>query len=101
MDMNRRGFIGTGIAAGALPLFNIGCAGFGASRARRIAAGDKIRIGLIGCGGRMGTIRHRIYGIMHTPCRLGETIAAIADPDPSLWTKTRQIVKHWQPQVDV
>ena len=31
-----------------MPLFNIGCAGFGQSRARRIAAGEKIRLGMIG-----------------------------------------------------
>ena len=36
--------------AGALPLFNIGCAGFGFSRQRQIADGAKIRVALIGCG---------------------------------------------------
>jgi len=103
MSMKRREFLGGVAAASALPLFNIGCAGFGTARARQIAAGTPIRIALIGCGGRMGMMRPggMPYGIMHTPCRLGETIAAIVDPDPRLWEKTRQIVKHWQPQTDV
>ena len=42
--MKRKEFLSLGLMAGALPLFNIGCAGFGQSRARRIAAGDRIRV---------------------------------------------------------
>ena len=45
-NISRRAFVSS---AAALTIFNIGCAGFGASRARRIAAGEKIRLGLIGC----------------------------------------------------
>ena len=43
------------MAAGVsvMPLFNIGCAGFGQGRARQIAKGAKIRVALIGCGFRM------------------------------------------------
>ena len=52
--MKRKEFLRVGLLAGAFPLFNIGCAGFGTSRARQIAAGAKIRLGLIGCGNRMG-----------------------------------------------
>ena len=46
--MNRRDFIKAAAIAGAMPLFNIGCAGFGLSRARQIADGAKIRVALIG-----------------------------------------------------
>lgn len=52
--MNRRDFLKTAgvlpVVAGTLPLFNIGCAGFGFSRQRQIADGAKIRVALIGCG---------------------------------------------------
>ena len=66
----RRSFIG--LAAGvALPLFNIGCAGFGRSRPRQIAAGSKIRVALIGCGARMR--------ILASKCEDAE-IAALVDP---------------------
>ena len=42
--MNRRDFLKCSAMAGALPLFNIGCAGFGFSRQRQIADGAKIRV---------------------------------------------------------
>ena len=48
--MNRRDFLKVSALAGAMPLFNIGCANFGLSRARQIARGDRIRVALIGCG---------------------------------------------------
>ena len=48
--MNRRDFLKCSAMAGTLPLFNIGCAGFGFSRQRQIADGAKIRVALIGCG---------------------------------------------------
>ena len=65
----------TGLAAaGALPLFNIGCANFGLSRARQIAKGDKIRVALIGCGQQTGMM---IDGV------LCEDLVAIVDPDPN------------------
>ena len=48
--MNRRTFCKGMALAGAMPLFNIGCAGFGLSRTRQVANGAKIRVALIGCG---------------------------------------------------
>ena len=62
------------MAAGALPLFNIGCAGFGLSRARQIAKGAKIRVALIGCGLQTHAM---IDGV------LCEDLVAIVDPDPA------------------
>ena len=38
------------LAMGAMPVFNMGCAGFGESRARQLAKGSKTRIAIIGCG---------------------------------------------------
>lgn len=52
MNTTRRNVFKGLAAAGAMPLFNIGCAGFGMSRARQIAKGAKIRVALIGCGAR-------------------------------------------------
>ena len=46
MDTSRRTIVKGLLAAGALPLFNIGCAGFGAGRARQIAKGAKVRIAI-------------------------------------------------------
>jgi hypothetical protein len=43
-EMNRRRFVGACLSAGAASVFNIGCAGFGRSRAMRIADGAKIRL---------------------------------------------------------
>ena len=43
MNMTRRTLLGGALAAGALPAFNIGAAGFGQGRARQIAKGAKIR----------------------------------------------------------
>ena len=97
--MKRRRFIQGALCASvsALSSFNLGCAGFGRSRARRIAAGDKIRLGLIGCGGRMGL--NPRYGILNNMC--GEEIVCLCDPDPSHWDKVRSVVKTHQPQTDV
>ncbi len=76
-----------------MPLFNIGCA----TRARAVAAGRKVRLGLVGCGGRMGlNIR---YGLLTNLC--GEEIVCMAEPDPSHWDKTRAVVKNYQPEADV
>ncbi len=95
--MRRREFVWTGLLAGSMPLFNIGCAGFGTSRARRIAAGEKIRLGLIGCGGRMGFNVN--YGILNNLC--GEEIACVCDPDPRRQKLALALVKKHQPQTDV
>ena len=92
--ISRRDFVS---AAAALTAFNIGCAGFGTSRARRIAAGEKIRLGLIGCGGRMGLSVN--YGLVNNMC--GEEIVCLCDPDPSRWDKVRAVVKAHRPDVDV
>ena len=42
------------LAAGTLPLINIGCAGFGTSRQRQLAKGAKTRIAIVGCGDWVG-----------------------------------------------
>ena len=72
--MNRRDFLKVSALAGAMPLFNIGCANFGLSRARQIARGDRIRVALIGCG-------------LQTRCMIDgalcEKLVAIVDPDPA------------------
>ena len=62
------------MAAGvaAMPLFNIGCAGFGQGRARQIAKGAKIRVALIGCGFRM---REMILA------DTSEQVVAVVEPD--------------------
>ena len=62
------------MAASAFPLFNIGCAGFGLTRARQISQGAKIRVALIGCGLQTTNM---IDGV------LCENLVAIVDPDPS------------------
>ena len=71
--MNRRDFLKCSALAGALPLFNIGCAGFGFSRARQIADGAKLKVALIGCGLQTGNM---IDGALF------EDLVAIVDPDP-------------------
>ena len=91
--MKRKEFLRVGLLAGAFPLFNIGCAGFGTSRARQIAAGAKIRLGLIGCGNRMGL--KLTYGILNNMC--SEEIVCMCDPDPSRFKKIRDVVKAHQP----
>ncbi|MBO7721272.1 MAG: Gfo/Idh/MocA family oxidoreductase [Kiritimatiellae bacterium] len=96
----RRGFLGgsASLAAAGLPsLFNIGCAGFGRSRSARLASGGKIRLGLAGCGGRMGLSTG--YGILNHFCDDCE-IVCIADPDPERWALTRAVVKARQPATD-
>ena len=71
--MNRREFLKVSVLAGTMPLFNIGCAGFGLSRTRQISKGAKIRVALIGCGLQT---RAMIDGV------LCENLVAIVDPDP-------------------
>ena len=74
MNLNRRSFFKGMAAAGALPLFNIGCAGFGLSRARQIEKGAKLKVALIGCGYQTQSM---IDGA------LCENLVAIVDPDPN------------------
>ena len=52
--MKRRSFMKMAAAAAAVPFFNVGAEGFAKSRAKLLASGAKVRLGLIGCGGRMG-----------------------------------------------
>jgi hypothetical protein len=47
-EMKCRRFVGVFLSAGATSVFNIGCAGFGRSRAMRIADGAKIRLEHLG-----------------------------------------------------
>ena len=64
-----------------VPLFHIGCAGFGQGRRRQIAQGAKIRVALIGCGHRMGEIIQLV---------LAEKVVAMVDPDPACIAKLRE-----------
>ena len=70
--MKRREFLK--LAAAGVPLFNIGCAGFGQGRARQIAQGAQIRVALIGCGRRMRDLTEAV---------LQEKVVALVDPDPT------------------
>ena len=70
--MNRKSFLRMAAGVAAMPLFNIGCAGFGQGRARQIAKGAKIRVALIGCGFRM---REMILA------DTSEQVVAVVEPD--------------------
>ena len=76
--MNRREFLRMSLAAGALPVFNIGCAGFGQSRAAQLHAGAPIRVALIGCSMFMRAHMQRLAR------RGGVEIVALCDPDPNM-----------------
>lgn len=69
--MNRRSFIKTSLAASALPLFNIGCQ---ATRPRICGKGRRLRVALVGCGGRGVNIAMTDM--------VKEEIVAFADPNP-------------------
>ena len=75
--MNRRDFLKASTLAGVMPLFNIGCAGFGMSRTSQLADGAKIRIAIIGCGswGRALLARSGMVG--------GCELVALCEPDPN------------------
>ena len=75
--MTRRAAFKSLVAAGTLPLFNVGCAGFGESRARKLAKGAKTRIAIIGCGdwGRALLSRAGLVG--------GCELVALCEPDPA------------------
>ena len=74
MNTSRRTFI-AGMAAGTLPLFNIGYAAFGQGRRAQLAAGAKIRIAIVGCGdwGRTLLTRAGLVG--------GCEVVALCEPD--------------------
>ena len=91
MSTTRRSFISGIGAAGALPLFNIGCAGFGESRRAQLAKGAKIRIAIIGCGdwGRTLLIRAGVVG--------GCELVALCEPDPKAIAELKKkCAKRWQ-----
>ena len=75
-EMKRRAFVK--LAAGAA-LFNVGTLR-AAPLAKRIAQGAKIRVALIGCGGRMQTIVEPL---------MAEDVVALADPDPRMIERTK------------
>ena len=88
--MQRRTFLKLAAGTAAAPLFNI----------RAAEGGErKIRIGLIGCGGRMGSSTR--YGILNGMCGPNEEIVCMAEPDPARWNGPRNVVKAHQPQTDV
>ena len=75
--MNRREFLKVAGAAGALPLFNIGCAGFSRCRKAQLADGAKIRIAIVGCGSWGQTLLNRAGAVG------GCEVVALCDPDPN------------------
>jgi len=74
--MRRRDFIR--LAALGVPAFHIGTLS-AAPLAKRIAQGKRIRVALIGCGGRMQTLLEPI---------MAEEVVAVADPDPKMLDST-------------
>ena len=90
MNINRRGFLKSSAAIGALPLFNIGCAGFGESRRAQLAKGAKIRIAIVGCGdwGRTLLVRAGVVG--------GCELVALCEPDPkAIADLKKRCAKRW------
>ena len=75
--MNRREFLKAAGAAGALPLFNIGCAGFGRSRKAQLADGAKVRIAIVGCGSWGCALLNRSGRVG------GCELVALCEPDPN------------------
>ena len=73
--MNRREFLKVAGAAGALSLFNIGCAGFG--RTAGLRGGEKARIAIVGGGDWGGTLLRRAGAIG------GCELVAVCEPDPN------------------
>ena len=69
--ISRRSFLTAGAA------FGIGGVAFGQSRARQIAAGAKIRVGLIGCGAQMTGLIRRMGGPENFE------VVSMCDPDPN------------------
>ena len=88
--MNRKEFLQ--LAAGAAA-FNIGGLAFGQSRPRQIAAGRKIRVALIGCGGRLRSV-------LVTKC-LDEEIVALVDPDAPQTDATKARIKKLKADYDL
>ena len=74
MAISRRGFFGGAAVAASLPLFNIGCAGFGQGRKAQLRKGAKLRVALIGAGAEGRCISEAL---------LDEDLVAVVDPDPA------------------
>ena len=88
--VKRRAFLG--LTAGAAA-FNIGGIAFGQSRAKQLAVGRKIRLALIGCGGRLRSV-------LVTKC-LDEEIVAMVDPDAPQLLALRQRIAKLAPNYDL
>ena len=88
--MKRRNFLQ--LAAGTAA-FNIGGLAFGQGRPRQLAAGRKIRLALIGCGGRLRSV-------LVTKC-LDEEIVALVDPDAPQLRFTRARIAQLAPSYDL
>src|SRR5690606_33408391 len=71
-QMLRRDFLKGAVGIAAVPLPSIG---------GQVSSRNKIRLGLIGCGGRMGLGIQ--YGILNNLCGPDEEIVCMAEPDPS------------------
>ena len=84
MNVNRRNLLRGMVAASALPLFNIGCAGFG--RLAGLRGGSRVRIAVIGCGDWGGTLLRRAGAVG------GCELVAVAEPDPNAFANS----KFWQ-----
>ncbi len=86
--MKRREFIS--LAALGIPAFNIGSLR-AAPLAKRIAAGAKIRLALIGCGARTQQLVEPL---------MAEDIVALVDPDPRMRYATLGKMKHLSNSID-
>ena len=92
--MQRRSFLkGAAAVAAGTSFFNIGGLAFGQSRPRQIAAGRKIRLALIGCGGRLRSV-------LVTKC-LDEEIVAMVDPDAPQIDATKARIKKLKADYDL
>ena len=89
--MNRREFLKIVGAAGTLPLFNVGCAGFGRCRKTQLSDGAKIRIAIVGGGDWGGTLLRRAGAIG------GCEFVAVCEPDPNAMEKFwEKAAKTWK-----
>ena len=92
--MQRRSFLkGAAAVAVGTSFFNIGGFAFGQSRPRQIAAGRKIRLALIGCGGRLRSV-------LVTKC-LDEEIVAMVDPDAPQLDAMKKRIKQLKADYDL
>ena len=90
MNVNRRGFLKAAGAVGALPLFNVGCAGFGLGRTAQLAGGAKIRIAIVGCGSWGRALLNRAGAVG------GCELAALCEPDPNALADMYRACRRWK-----